>query len=116
MVVPAWFKTVVLTSDLKDASLAGDGTSISRNGRMGRIGDFELFESNNLATTTDGVGATATHIIFGTRDAITFASQITENENIVNPLAFGRLLRGLMVYGYAVPQPTAIGDLYAKAA
>jgi hypothetical protein len=116
MVVPQWFKTRVLLSDLKDASLAGDGESIVRNGRMGRIGDFTLYWSNNLATTTDGASDTATHILFGTREAITFAAQITQNQVIDNPNAFGKLHRGLMVYGFTVTQPTALGDLYAKAA
>jgi hypothetical protein len=37
MVIPPWFAGLIKKGDLKDASLAGDGTSIMRNGRLGMI-------------------------------------------------------------------------------
>lgn len=113
MVIPAWMCSLILTSDLKDASLAGDGTSIIRNGRLGMIDTFTLYKSNQLYTTADSTANTCTFILYGTRHAITFASQITENENLQNPLAFGTLFRGLQVYGYKVVKPEALGVLYA---
>ena len=112
MVVPAWFCTLVLTSDLKDASLSGDGTSIIRNGRLGMIDTFTLYKSNNLSTASDGSN-TFTRILFGTKHATTFAAQIVKNENLVNPNAFGTLFRGLMVYGYKVVKSEALGLLRA---
>lgn len=114
MVIPAWMSSLILKSDLKDASLAGDGTSILRNGRLGMIDTFTLYKSNQLATSTDGASATCTFILFGTRHGITFASQIVENENLKNPNAFGTLFRGLQVYGYKVVKPEALGVLFAK--
>ena len=113
MVIPAWMCTLILTSDLKDASLAGDGTSMLRNGRLGVIDTFTLYKSNQLKTSADGSSNTCTFILYGTKHAITFASQIVKNENLVNPNAFGTLFRGLQVYGYKVTQPTAMGVLYA---
>jgi hypothetical protein len=113
MVIPAWMCTLILTSDLKDASLSGDGTSMLRNGRLGVIDTFTLYKSNQLYTSTDGSSNTATFILAGTKHAITFAAQITENENLKNPNAFGTLFRGLMVYGYKVVKPEALVTLYA---
>ena len=41
-VIPAWMGQRIKTSDLKDASLTGDGKSILRNGRIGMIDRFEI--------------------------------------------------------------------------
>ena len=112
MVIPAWMCTLILTSDLKDASLAGDGTSMLRNGRLGMIDSFTLYKSNQLGTSADSSSNTCTFMLYGTKHAITFASQITENENLKNPTAFGTLFRGLQVYGYKVVKPEALGVLY----
>jgi len=114
MVIPAWMCSLILKSDLKDASLAGDGTSILRNGRLGMIDTFTLYKSNQLPTSTDVGAATCSFILFGTNHAVTFAAQITENENLKNPNAFGTLFRGLQVYGYKVVKPEALGVLFAK--
>jgi len=115
-VIPAWMCSLILTSDLKDASLSGDGTSMLRNGRLGMIDTFTLYKSNQLPTTADGSANTCTFIMFGTRDAVTFATQITENENLKNPNAFGTLFRGLQVYGFKTIKPEALGILYAHKA
>lgn len=113
IVLPAWACGLIKKSDLKDASLAGDGTSILRNGRLGMIDRFTIYMSNLLATTADSSGKTAYNIVFGTSDAITFASQLTKNENVPNPYTFGTLYRGLQVYGYGVPLADPLGWLYA---
>lgn len=97
---------------LKDASLAGDGTSIMRNGRLGIIDRFELYSSNQIATTTDGAD-TVQNCIFGHPTAITFASQLTENRMIPNPDDFGDLMEGLQVYGYETIKAQALGHFYA---
>jgi len=110
---PPAFCGLIKKSDLKDASLAGDGTSILRNGRMGMIDRFEIYRSNQLATTTDG-GNTVTNCIFGHPHGISFASQLTENRYIPNPDDFGNLMEGLNVYGYNVNKPEALGHFYAK--
>ncbi len=97
IVLPAWMTNRILNSDLKDSSLTGDGTSIIRNGRIGRIANMTVYESNNLAATSS-----YTHIIAGHKQALAFASQITKVENLRNPNDFGDLVRGLNVYGYKV--------------
>ena len=112
IVFPALFCGMIKKSDLKDASLAGDGTSILRNGRVGMIDRFEIYNSNQVATTTDGAN-TVHNCIFGHPTAITFASQLTQNEVLKNPNDFGDLMRGLQVYGYETILAQALGHFYA---
>ena len=45
LVLPAWATALIKKSDLKDASLAGDDTSIVRNDRIGIIDRFTAFNS-----------------------------------------------------------------------
>jgi hypothetical protein len=111
MVLSAIFCGMIKKSDLKDASLAGDGTSIMRNGRLGMIDRYEIFASNQIATSTDGVN-TVHNCIFGHPSAITFASQLTKTETLKNPNDFGDLMRGLQVYGWKVIKEPALGHLY----
>jgi len=113
MVIPPWMAGLIKKGDLKDASLAGDGTSIMRNGRLGMIDRFTLYVSNLLTETADGSAKDTTHILFGHPSAITFASQLTENESLPNPFGFGRLFRGLQIFGFKVVKPEALGVLYA---
>ena len=110
-VIPEWMSGMVMKSELKDASLAGDGTSIMRNGRIGVIANFELYESNLLTNATDGA-YTAFHALFGQKHAISFAAQMTEMDNLKSERTFGRLIRGLKVYGYKVLKAQALIDLY----
>jgi hypothetical protein len=107
MVIPAWVAAMIKKSDLKDASISGDGTSILRNGRIGMIDRFTIYSSNNLAQGADGA-VTAYEVMAGTKDAISFASQITKTESIRSEATFGDLLRGLNVYGFEVTKPEAL--------
>ena len=112
MVIPPWFKSRALLSDLKDASLTGDGKSSLRTGRLGVIGDFTLYESLCVKHVTDTDKRCAS-IPFGHKSALTFACQLTETETLKNPTEFGDLLRGLQVYGYKTVKPESLGILYA---
>ncbi|MCI4626873.1 MAG: hypothetical protein L3V56_13085 [Candidatus Magnetoovum sp. WYHC-5] len=112
IVIPAWFAGMIKKSELKDASLSNDNTSILRNGRLGIIDRFTVYASNNLYTQTDGAD-TAYNILFGHKQALTFALQITKVETLRAESTFGHLVRGLIVYGYKVIKPKAIGLLYA---
>jgi hypothetical protein len=106
MVIPAWFASLIKNSDLRDASLAGDGTSILRNGRLGMIDRFTLYISNLL---TDSETAGAWPILFGTTSGMTFAAQFTKMETIRSERSFSNLLRGLQVYGRKVVKGEALG-------
>ena len=112
LVIPVWMAGLIKKSDLKDASLTGDGKSILRNGRIGMIDRFTLYASNLLYFVTD-VG-TCYYIPFGQKSGLSFASQITETEKLRNPYDFGDIVRGLKVFGYKPTKPQAYGILYAK--
>lgn len=113
MVIPSWMANLILKSDLKDASLTGESTTILRNGRIGVIDRFTLYLSNNLYSATDG-SFTGYYVPFGTNHAITFAAQITKMETLRAESTFGDLVRGLNVYGYKVIKPEALGLLYCR--
>lgn len=113
VVLPAWFSTRLKLSDLKDASMTGDGTSTVRNGRLGRIDNLTLYASNNVYYANDGAyGSNCWYLPMGHRSALTFATQLTENESLRNPDTFGDLVRGLQVYGYKVIKPESLCELY----
>lgn len=108
LVIPPWIAGMIKKSDLKDASLSGDGTSIMRNGRLGMIDRFTLYSSNNLAGS-DTVG-TPRHCIAGTKHAISFASQYVKTETLRLQTSFGDAIRGLNVYGFKVTKADALVD------
>jgi hypothetical protein len=126
VVIPAWMASLIKRSDLRQAYLTGDSVTPLRNGKLGLIDRFTLYVSNNLATTADlgadaaagGTGAnidsTAWNIMAGTRDAVSFASQITNVETLRSQSTFGNIMRGLNVYGYKVTKPEALVHGYIK--
>ncbi|UCD39908.1 MAG: hypothetical protein JSV87_05775 [Candidatus Bathyarchaeota archaeon] len=112
MVIPSWMAPLLKNSDLKQAYLTGDDTSPLRNGKIGMIDRFTLFVSNNINVVADTVDAW--HVIAGTRDAISFASQITNVETLRSTTTFGDIVRVLNVYGYSVVKPEALVDLFVS--
>ena len=115
IMLPAWMNGMLKKSDLRDASIMGDATSAFRNGKIGMLDRFSVYVNNNMSTVTDdGTDNQATNVIFGHKKALTFASQMTNMETLPNPSDFGKLIRGLNVYGRKVIDPNAIGHLYAE--
>lgn len=113
MVIPAWMAALIKKSDLKDASLTGDGTSVLRNGRIGMIDRFTLYVSHNLNRVTDG-GNQCFSVVAGHKMGLTFASQMTEMETLRSESTFGSIIRGLQVYGYKVVKGEALAKLYVR--
>jgi len=97
LILPVWACGMIKQSDLKDASLSGDATSIIRNGRIGMIDRFMIYRSNLL-----NVSGSNTDIIAGHKSGLTFASQMLNSETLRAESTFGTLVRGLQVYGFAV--------------
>jgi len=114
LVLPPKIAGKIKKSDLRDASLAGDGTSIMRNGRIGQIDRFTVYSSNNLATS-DEDGSKAFNCVFGHTAGLTYASQIAKTERIKSEQYFGEFVRGLNVFGFKATNPEAIGHFYAVA-
>jgi len=113
IVIPAWFANLLSKSDLKDASMLGESTSVLRNGRLGIIDRFTIYRSNNLYSATDG-SYTAYSVLFGTNAAITFAAQMTKMETLRAESTFGDLIRGLNVFGFKIIKSEALGLLYCR--
>jgi len=105
LVIPAKMAGIVKKSELKDASLTGDGVSPMRNGRLGMIDRFTLYVSHNL-----NVSSGKTSIVAGHKMGFTFASQMTEMETLRAQSTFGNIIRGLQVYGYQVVKPEALSQ------
>lgn len=112
IVLPPFACGMIKKSDLKDASLSGDGTSMLRNGRVGQVDRFMIYHSNLLTAVSDGGGETAWHIIACQRHAITFAAQMTKMESLRAESTFGTLVRGLNVFDYKVLKSEALVDFY----
>lgn len=111
-VAPPWFMALIKQSDLRIASLAGDGVSIARNGKVGEIDRFTMYQSRNLLTQSSP--GPASYCMFGHSAGLTFASQIVECQMIDNPNDFGYIIRGLMVFGYEVIGPNYVGTAVVK--
>lgn len=107
VIIPARMAGLIKKSELKDASLTGDGTSIVRNGRLGMIDRFTLYMSHNLLDDTSG-STGGVHVLAGHKMGFTFASQMTNMETIRSETTFGDIIRGLQVYGYKVTKPEAL--------
>lgn len=112
LVIPAWAAGMIKKSDLRNASISGDGVSMLRNGRLGMIDRFTLYASNLLPTATEG-SSTAVRMFAGHSHGMTFASQFTNVETLRAETTFGNILRGLQVYGMKVVDGNAICELYA---
>jgi len=113
LLLPYWATTRLKLSDIKDASLAGDGTSVLRNGRVGIIDRFTIYNSNLLPTYVDGANTTF-NFIAGTQAGMTFATQLTKTEDLRAESTFGDIMRGLMVYGHKVIKPEALTSAYVR--
>lgn len=113
LVIPAWMAGMIKKSDLKDASLTGDGSSVLRNGRIGMIDRFTLYVSHNLNNVVDSTFRCFS-VIGGHKMGFTFASQMTEMETIRAESTFGNIVRGLQVYGYKVVKPEALTRIYVR--
>lgn len=111
LAMPFWATTLLKLSDIKDASLSGDGTSPLRNGRVGMIDRFTVYNSNLLPNYVDGANNTFS-IIAGTTAGLTFATQLTNTESLRAESTFGEIMRGLMVYGHKVVKPEALTTAY----
>lgn len=113
VVMPAWAIRLLKSSDIKDASLTGDGASPLRNGRVGMIDRFTLYSSNLLPRYVDTNNPF--DIIAGHKVGLTFATQITKTETLRSESTFGTLMRGLQVFGIKVVKGDSLVRLYAYA-
>jgi hypothetical protein len=113
VVIPPAMSYRAKIGDLKAVNTTGDSQSPLRNGRLGPIGKFSVHQSNRLPVTVDG-GYNCYSIPFGWKGATAFAQTVTISESLQTPDFFGRLYRGLQVFGYKVVHPEYLGVLYCR--
>ena len=106
LVIPAKMAGLIKQSDLKDASITGDGSSPLRNGRLGMIDRFTVYVSHNLLKSGSEFSVIGGHTM-----GFTFASQMTNMETIRSETTFGNIIRGLQFYGYKVVKPEALATM-----
>lgn len=112
LVLPAWAAGMIKKSDLRNASISGDGVTLLRNGRLGMIDRFTIYSSNLLPSAVEGT-ATANYILAGHPHGLAFASQLSKVQTIVSEMSFSQILRGLQVYGVAVLDGRSLTAIYA---
>ncbi len=104
VVPPELYAALLQDSRFIDASASADGGAALRNGFVGRVAGFDVFEANTVPTETVGVYS----VIAGHPIATTYAEQIASTEALRLENQFGDGLRGLHLYGAKVVQPTAL--------
>lgn len=111
IVLPPSMISLLKQSELRQAYLTGDSESPLRNGRVGMVDRFTVYQSNMLYTASSGADDTYTHVLAGHPKAISFASQFTNTETVRLESTFGDAVRGLKVYGskVVVPDCLAVG-------
>jgi hypothetical protein len=109
IVIPPRIAGMLKKSDLKDASMTGDGKSVLRNGRLGSIDRFTLYLSNVLP-----YASSEWCVIAGHKSAISFASQFVKTESLISQDTFGTLVRGLNVYGFGVTKSESLALAVVK--
>lgn len=111
IVLPVWAIAMLKFSDLRQAYLTGDNTSPLRNGRVGMIDRFTVYGSNLLPSgVAGGLAAGEFAVYAGHAHGLTFASQINKVQTLDSELTFGKILRGLQVYGYQIVDGTALAQ------
>jgi len=95
-------------SELRQAYITGDATSPLRNGKVGMVDRFNVFQSNMVYKPAAGGDAGYTHVLAGHPKALSFASQFTNTETVRMESTFGDQVRGLKVYGSKVVTPNAL--------
>ena len=102
------FVSILKQTELRQAYLTGDDVSPLRNGKVGMIDRFSVYQSNMLHTPGSGTDAGYTHCLAGHPKALAFASQFTNTETVRLESVFGDGVRGLKVYGSKVVVPDAL--------
>lgn len=114
VIIPTWASTLIKQSELRQAYLSGDQTSMLRNGRLGQVDRFTIYVSNLLpkGPITGPPALAAGEWVFyaGHPHALTFASQVSKVETLRSEHTFGQILRGLQVYGYKVIDGIALAQ------
>ena len=111
-VAPPWFmqllKYALIVNGIATVSKFDAPGAVNMYPAMPGMG-FDWYESNNVQVAT-----TEYAIMFGTRDAITYAGQLEKIEAIRRESYFADGMRGLYVFGAKAARPDHLGVVYAN--
>jgi hypothetical protein len=117
LTLPSVFCGLLKQSDLKDASMTGDGQSTLRTGRIGILDRWEIFRSNLYTSVTDVAAGSITcyNVVFNHKSAITYAGQLKDVTYYDKFENFpGKGMAGTNLHGWKVNNPLGVGVLYAS--
>lgn len=107
IVIPPWYHGIMLKhEDYKQA-----WQDYMRTGNIPTVAGFQVLVSNNLEN--DG---TNWYVLAGTREAISFAGQVSETSAYRPEKRFADAIKGLYVYGRKVIQPNCLASIYVAQA
>lgn len=108
----------LLLNDTTHFSLAQAVTKddVVINGMVGRIAGFDVFESNNCVSGSDGGSGTTPYFVITAQvaAATTFAEQIIKTEAYRMEKRFADGIKGLHVYGAKVTDGSQIAAMYCS--
>ena len=100
---------LLLSNEFTNTANVGDTTVT--DGSIGKIAGLDVFVSNNVGKNADSYT-----ILAGTKDAITYASQIKKIETLRAQNSFDSLVRGLYTFGALTLNPSALAVIKASIA
>jgi len=104
IVIPPEVSAAIL-QDARFVNASASGTTATlREGFLGRIAGFDVYESNVTHVATAGTY----HVIAGHPNAVTYADAISETEALRLEAQFGDAIRGLHLYGAKVVDATQL--------
>jgi hypothetical protein len=112
VVVPPWMHQYLKQAQIVDnttGAIKGGDTTAFGNGYIGNTLGFDIYASNNVSSGASWVNS---RVMFGTRDAISFAGQITKIATSEVEKQFGTMVKGLYVYGAKVVRPDHLLTAY----
>jgi hypothetical protein len=108
-VVPPWYMALLRRNSLFLANAATQADTLL-TGKIGKVLGMDVYMSNNLVNTTGDDWA----CMAGVPDALSFANQVNEVEDIRLQTTFASAVRGLHVYGAKLVYSSGIARLVAS--
>lgn len=104
----------LLMAALGSAAFTGQSNSafVGNGISLANLTGFDIIFTPNIASAREN-GKQTFHMMFGHKDATAFATQIVKTKTAETVENFDTYIMGLQVYGFGVPLPEALGNLYA---
>jgi hypothetical protein len=112
VVIPPWMHQYLKQAQIVDnmeGGIKGGDTTAFGNGYVGNTLGFDIYASNNVSSGASWINS---RVMFGSRDAISFAGQITKIATAEVEKQFGTMVKGLYVYGAKVVRPDHLLTAY----